>query len=120
MLERGDKVINQYFILDIDLRRGYNEKSNAFKTIIRLLYPDRYPEKIFEQKYDCTEINDAIEKFIKDKLGKSTADLCLDYFADMFGDGEINTKDTVTFQQLVAKIVEHKATVRKNIGERCE
>ena len=65
------------------------------------------------------EINDLIEGFLKDKLGKQTPDLCLDYFVDLFGDGKIDSqKDTI--MQTIAEIVKNKDIIRKNIEERCE
>lgn len=111
--------MNQYFLMDIPLKRGYTQHKPALKRLINILYPHHTESEVFEIKHDCDEINNAIDKYIKDKLGKSTADRCLDYFAEMFGDGNVHTEDTITFKQLVAELVRHKDTIRKNIEERC-
>ena len=111
--------MNKYFILDIPLRRGYISHSPALKKILFILFPNHIKEEIWTNKHDCTEINDLIEGFLKDKLGKQTPDLCLDYFVNLFGDGKIDSqKDTI--MQTIAEIVKNKDIIRKNIEKRCE
>ena len=111
--------MNQYFIMDIPLKRGYTQHSPALKRMLNILYPDLSESELFEKEIECNEVNNSIDKYIKDKFGKTTADLCLDYFADMFGDGMIHTENTITFMQLITELVKHKDLIRKNIEQRC-
>ena len=111
--------MNQYFLNDLDLRRGYTQRLPALRKLIKILYPYHSENEIFEVRHSCDEVNDAIDKYIINMLGKATSDLCLDEFAKMFGDGKVNTVDTITFKQLLDEMMKHKELLRKNIEERC-
>ncbi len=111
--------MNQYFLMDIPLRKAYAEHSSSLKRLLLILFPHHNHSSFWNAPYDCNEINDTIDKYIKDKLGKATSDLCLDYFVELFGDGMIDC-EKVTIKQTIREIVNHKEIIRKNIEERCK
>lgn len=111
--------MNQYFLMDISLRKGYTEHKPALEKLLSILFPHHDKKDFWESPHDCDEINNTIDKFIKDKLGKATADLCLDYFVELFGDESIDC-EKVTISQTIHEIVKHKDIIRKNIKERCK
>ncbi len=109
--------MNQYFLTDIALKKGYAEHKPALKKLLLILYPHHDEENLWENPVDCSELNDTIDKFLRDALKKPTADLCLDYFAEMFGGGQIQTNQT-TVKNLIHEIVRYRESIRKNIKER--
>lgn len=111
--------MNQYFLNSISLKKAYIEHKPALKKLLSILYPNQNSQDLWEKQRTCTEINDDIERYIKSKLGKSTADLCIDYFVALFGDGKIDCEH-VTFEQNIAEIVKQEQLIRTNIEKRCK
>ena len=68
--------------------------------------------------YD-TEINDAIDVFLKQKGHASTADLAVDNLLDQYGTPELAEQgtNTVTFQQLCDLVIKNKDVILANISK---
>lgn len=110
--------MSQYFLSDITLRKGYVEKNPALARLLKSLFPSCDESTIWDKPYSVDEVNDEIDKLLKDVLHQNTAGLCLDYFAELFGDGTIDTSQ-VMIMPAIREIVRHKEIIRKNIREKC-
>lgn len=111
--------MNQYFLNSISLKKAYIEHKPALKKLLSILYPNQNSQDLWEKQRTCTEVNDDIDRYIKRKLGKSTADLCIDYFVALFGDGKIDCEQA-TLEQTVAEIMKQEQLIRTNIEKRCK
>lgn len=111
--------MNQYFLKSLSLMRAYVERKPALKKLLSILYPNQNSQNLWEKQRTCTEINDDIDRYIKSKLGKSTADLCIDYFVTLFGDGKIDYEQA-TLERTIAEIMKQEQLIRTNIEKRCK
>ena len=111
--------MNQYFLKSLSLKRAYVEHKPALKRLLSILSPSQDTQGLWEKQRTCTEVNDDIDRYIKRKLGKSTADLCIDYFVALFGDGKIDCEQA-TLEQTVAEIMKQEQLIRTNIEKRCK
>ena len=111
--------MNQYFLNSISLKKAYIEHKPALKKLLSILYPNQNSQDLWEKQRTCTEINDDIDRYIKSKLGKSTSDLCIDYFVALFGDGKIDCEQ-VNIEQTIAEIMKQEQLIRTNIEKRCK
>ncbi|MBR0484333.1 MAG: hypothetical protein IJJ69_06085 [Oscillospiraceae bacterium] len=111
--------MNQYFLTEIALKKGYIERKPALKELLKILFPHHTEKELWENPVECDKLNETIDVFLKNMLGKSTADLCIDYFISLYGDGSIRT-DHSTIRQTIHEVVKHKEKIYKNIEERCK
>ena len=112
--------MNQYFLLDLSLRKGYSKHKPALKKLLKIVFPDLDESTMWDDKnrYNCTEVNDAIENYFKQTFKKNTPDLCLDKFVELFGDGTFKSDQAI--KQAIREVVNHKNVILKNINERCK
>lgn len=111
-------MANNYFISKIALSRAYKAKKPDMYKLLRTIYPDDDPEKVWEHEYSDDEINDRIEQVLKSILGENTSSLCLDTFVRYFGDDSIDSRKP-TIQKVIEDIVKHKDVIYRNIEARC-
>ena len=113
--------MNQYMLLDIPLRHGYTQHKPALKKLLKIIFPDLDESTMWDDKnrYNCTEVNDAIENYFKQTFKKNTPKLCLDKFVELFGDGTFDSYQP-TIMQAIREVVNHKDVILKNINERCK
>ena len=113
--------MNQYFLLDLSLRKGYSKHKPALKKLLKIVFPNIDESTMWDDKnhYTCDEVNDAIDKYFKQLFKKNTPDLCLDHFVELFGDGTFKS-DQTTIMQAIREVVNHKDVILKNINERCK
>lgn len=109
--------MNQYFLMDISLKKAYAMRKSSLRKLLAILYPQN-ANPFENDPIDCDKINNDIDKYLKDKLGGSTAGLCLDRFVELFGDGMIDT-DKITIKETIHEIVGNKEIIRNNIEKRC-
>ena len=117
------KPLNQYFLLDLSLKGGYSQHKPALKKLLKIIFPDLDESTIWDDKnrYNCTEVNNAIDKYFTRLFRKRTPDLCLDHFVELFGDGT-GTFDSyqTSIKKAIHEVVNHKDVILKNINERCK
>lgn len=111
--------MNQYFLLDLSLRKGYSKRKPALKRLLKIVFPSCDENTIWDKPYSCDEVNDAIDKVFKGIFKKNTPKLCLDYFVELFGDGSF-TSDQTTIMQAIHEVVKHKDIIYRNIELRCK
>ena len=114
------KPLNQYFLLDLSLRSGYSKHKPALKKLLKIVFPNIDESTMWDDKnrYNCTEVNNAIDKYFTRLFRKRTPDLCLDHFVELFGDGTFKSDQAI--KQAIREVVNHKDVILKNINERCK
>ena len=115
------KPLNQYFLLDLSLKGGYSKHKPALKKLLKIVFPNIDESTMWDDKnrYNCTEVNDAIDKYFTRLFRKRTPDLCLVYFVQLFGDGTFDSYQT-SIKKAIREVVNHKDVILKNINERCK
>ena len=118
------KPLNQYFLLDIPLRHGYIQHKPALKKLLKIVFPNIDESTMWDDKnrYNCTEVNDAIENYFKQTFKKNegrSPRVALDYFVQLFGDGSFKVNQPI-IEQAIREVVNHKDVILKNINERCK
>ena len=111
-------MANNYFINEFTLGVAYKAKKPDMYKLLRAIYPDDDPEKVWEHEYSGDEINDRIEQVLKSILGGNTPSLCLDTFVRYFGDDSIDSRKP-TIRMVIEDIVKHKDVIYRNIEARC-
>lgn len=111
--------MNQYFLLDIPRGKAYQQHLPAMMKLLRILYPAQDETSLWNNQRTCDELNDAIDNYLKRKLKRNTADLCLDEYVKFFSDGEFNIQN-LNFKQSVTIIVANERIIRKHIEEQCK
>ena len=109
--------MNQYFLMDVPIRRAYHQKNPSLKRLIDIVLPGKTVEEIMSDGEPCSKINDAIDEYIKATFNKSTADLNLDEFVKRYGDGKVDLSSAITFRQVINIIHDNRDLLKKNINE---
>jgi hypothetical protein len=109
--------MNQYYMIEERYTRAQHQDSEALKKLFRILYPKQEQNALWSKPPSCDEVNNAIDRYLKEKLGKTTGDLCLDEYVRLFSNGEFDAQKT-TIMGSIAEIVAHEDIIKKNIEDK--